>query len=375
MHEPRTLAIVLAGGAGGRMGPLTERRAKPALPFGGLYRLIDFPLSNCANSRIDDVWVLQQYRPHSLEEHLANGRPWDLDRTDGGLLILHPFSGGREGGFNEGNADALWRHHGLIDELGADVVVVLSADAVYTLDYRQLVDRHLATGADVTMATTEVDGDTSRFGVVQVAGDGRVTGFRYKPDEPTGDLVTMEVFAYRPEALLGTLEDLAGSAGGGGLADFGDGLLPQLVDAGKAYELRFDGYWRDVGTPESYWQAHQDLVTGDSPALDLDDSAWPVRTTGADRPPARIAATASIERSLVSPACRVAGRVVDSVLSPGVVVEDGAVVERSVVFHDTVIRAGARVERAIVDSRVDVAAGETVRSEDPDHPVAILARR
>jgi glucose-1-phosphate adenylyltransferase len=374
MTHPRTLAIVLAGGAGGRMGALTERRAKPALPFGGLYRLIDFPLSNCANSRIDDVWVLQQYRPHSLEEHLANGRPWDLDRTDGGLLILHPFSGGDEGGFNEGNADALWRHHGLIGELGADVVLVLSADAVYTMDYRKVVDHHLAVGADVTMATTIVEEDASRFGVVEVASDGRITRFDYKPEEPAGDVVTIEVFAYRPPSLLGALEELAGEAHGKGerLADFGDGLLPRLVDEGKAFEHRFEGYWRDVGTPESYWKAHQDLLAGATPGLDLDDASWPVRTTGAHRPPARISASASVEGSLVSPACRVAGRIVDSVLSPGVVVEDGAVVERSVVLHDAVIRAGARVEQAVVDSRVEVAAGAAVRSDDPEHPVAVV---
>jgi glucose-1-phosphate adenylyltransferase len=155
------------------MGALTARRAKPALPFGGLYRLIDFPLSNCANSGIDDVWVIQQYQPYSLEDHLANGRPWDLDRTSGGLLTLHPFSGGEGEGMHEGNADALWRHRRLIAEFDADVVIVLSADAPYTLDYRLIRDAHLERDADVTMAKTEVDEDPSRFGVVQVADDGR----------------------------------------------------------------------------------------------------------------------------------------------------------------------------------------------------------
>ena len=212
------------------MGALTERRAKPALPFAGLYRLVDFALSNCANSRMDDVWVLQQYRPHSLEDHLANGRPWDLDRTSGGLLILHPFSGGEEGGFHAGNADALWHHRSLLDEFGADVILVLSADAVYALDYRDVIDTHLANDADVTMATTRVDEDPGRFGVVEADSDGRVTGFAYKPDRPAGDLVTMEIFAYRPAALLGTLEELA-SENDGELSDFGDELIPRLVDA------------------------------------------------------------------------------------------------------------------------------------------------
>lgn len=361
----------MAGGAGSRMGPLTERRAKPALPFGGIYRLIDFALSNCSNSRIDDVWVLQQYRPHSLEDHLANGRPWDLDRTSGGLLILHPFSGGKEGGFHAGNADALWHHRSLLEEFDADVVLVLSADAVYTLDYGDVVDTHLATGADVTMATTRVDEDPGRFGVVEAAADGRVTGFAYKPDEPVGDLVTMEVFAYRPAALLGTLAELA-DGGDGELSDFGDELVPRLVDAGRAYEHRFDGYWRDVGTPDAYWQAHQDLLAGGPAGIDLDDPSWPVRTTGAHRPPARIAASASVENSMVSPACRVAGRVVDSVLSPGVVVEEGAFLCGAVVLHDAVIRAGARVERAVIDAGAEVAARSTVRSHDPENPTVMV---
>ncbi len=351
------------------MGPLTEHRAKPALPFAGLYRLIDFPLSNCANSRISDVWVLQQYQPFSIEDHLANGRPWDLDRTQGGLLILQPFTGGEEEGFAEGNADALWRHRKLIRDFGADVVLVLSADAVYTLDYRDVIDAHLAADADVTMVTSKVEEDAGRFGVVTVDEDHLVTGFAYKPDEPESDLVTTEVFAYRPAALLETLEDLG--EGDGPLADFGDALLPRLVDAGRAYAFRLSSYWRDLGTPESYWQAHQDLIDGNG--LDLDDLDWRIRTTAGHRPPAMIAAGASVEDSLVSPACRVDGRVLRAVLSPGVVVEAGAVVANSVILHGAVIRAGARVERAIVDAGVEVAAGTTVRSDDPDQPVAIAS--
>ena len=371
MRRASTLALVLAGGAGGRMRPLTDRRAKPALPFAGLYRLIDVPLSNCANSGIDDVWVLQQYQPHDLEDHLANGRPWDLDRTDGGLLILHPFTGGAEGGFHEGNADALWRHHHLIAELATDVVLVLSADAVYTLDYRDVVERHVATGADVTMATAKVD-DPERFGVVQVDGDGRVVEFSYKPDQAATDLVTIEVFAFRRTALLDTLEEL--KADGEELADFGDALMPALVAGGRAYEHRFEGYWRDVGTPDSYWQAHRDLIDGTAAraGLDLDDRDWPIRTRGAHRPPAHFGPGASVEDALVSPACRVAGRVTRSVLSPGVVVEEGAVVEDAVVLHDAVIRAGARVERAIVDAGAEVAANDRVRPGDGE-PVAVVA--
>ncbi len=369
MTRTRTLALILAGGPGSRMGALTRARAKPALSFGGVYRLVDFPLSNCANSGIEDVWLIQQYQPYSLEEHVANGRPWDLDRTVGGLLILHPFAGSEEGGFPEGNADALWRHRRLIAEFDADVVVVLSADAVYTFDYRDLVDAHLAADADVTMATTRVDEDPSRFGVVITDRDGPVRDFSYKPAEPKSDVVTMEIFAYRPSALLGTLEDLPPE--GDARSDFGDALVPRLVSQGRAFEYRFDGYWRDLGTPESYWRAHQDLLGGDG--VDLRDPRWPVRTTGGHQPPARITATGSADNSLVSPACLVAGRAVDSVLSPGVVVEQGAVVDHAVVLREAVIRSGAHVERAIVDAHFDVAGDVTVRGGDPDDPVVVVA--
>jgi len=361
---------VLAGGAGSRMGPLTERRAKPALPFAGLYRLIDFPLSNCTNSGITDVWVLQQYQPHSLEDHLANGRPWDLDRSFGGLVLLQPFTGGDEEGFAEGNADALWRHHRMIAEFGADVVLVLSADAVYTLDYRDVIDSHLERDADVTMVTTEVDEDAGRFGVVIADDGGRVTSFEYKPDAPESNVVTTEVFAYRPSALLETLGSLA--EGDEPLEDFGDALLPRLVDAGRAYAFPLPGYWRDVGTPDSYWQAHQDLLDG--AGLDLDDLDWRIMTRAGHRPPALVETGATVERSLVSPACRVAGRVVRSVLSPGVVVEAGAVVEESVVLHDAVVKAGATVARAIVDAGVEVQAGRDIASATEDTTIAIYAR-
>jgi glucose-1-phosphate adenylyltransferase len=336
------------------MGPLTQHRAKPAMPFAGHFRLIDFPLSNCANSGISDVWVLQQYQPHSLEDHLANGRPWDLDRTEGGLLILHPFTGAEGEGFTEGNADALRRHRRLLDEFAADVILVLSADAVYTLDYRDVVATHLERDADVTMVTARVDEDPGRFGVVSVDGDARVTDFAYKPDDPRGDLVTTEVFAYRPRALFdGLAED--------GKGDFGDALLPRLVEGGNVFEFRLPGYWRDMGTPESYWQGHQDLVDG---TLDLDSLDWPIRTTSGHRPPARVESGGSVEDSLLSPACRVAGRVRRSVLSPGVVVEAGAQVDDSVLLHGSLIRAGARVKKAIVDSRVEVPAGMTVGGGD-----------
>jgi glucose-1-phosphate adenylyltransferase len=370
----RVLAVVMAGGTGGRMGVLADGRAKPALPFAGTHRLVDFPLSNCVNSGISDVWVVQQYEPHSLEDHLSNGRPWDLDRTRGGLLLLPPFQGEEsKGGWHEGNADALWRHRSLLREANPDVVLVLSADAPYLLDYADVVEAHLAAKADVTMVTTAL-GDTddpSRFGVVITDDHGRVTGFSYKPDEPATDVVTIEVFAYRPESLLDTLADL--DREGEELADFGDSLLPRLVAEGKAVDHRFDGYWRDVGIPDAYLRAHRDLL-GDQPRLDLDRPDWPVRTMPTARPPAHIADGATVEDSLVSPGCRVQGKVVGSVLGPGVHVGPGAEVRDSVLLHDVVVEPDAVVTTAIADVQVVVGRGAAVGATDSrgDDPALVV---
>jgi glucose-1-phosphate adenylyltransferase len=362
MPRTRTLVIVLAGGAGGRLELLTRERAKPAVPYAGTHRLIDFPLSNCHNAGLSDVWISQQFNPISLSDHLANGRPWDLDRTIGGLLTLQPRLGHDDrGGFQRGTADALWRNAPLIREHGPEALVVLSADAVYAYDYGALVDEHMSGDAAVTMVTTEVDpSDADRYGVVS-ARDGKVVDYAYKPDDPDGNLVANEVFVFRPEPLLDTLEELADEAGEDELEDLGHGLLPRLVEAGAARESRFDGYWRDVGTVDAYWESHMDLL-GDEPPIDLDDPDWPVLTHAALlRASARVDG-GSVERSLIAPAARVAGSVSRSVLGRGVVVEEGAVVRESVLLPGAVVRSGARVERAVVDDEVvverDVVVGE-----------------
>ena len=267
MPRTRTLVLILSGGAGGRLELLTHRRAKPAVSFAGTHRLIDFPLSNCLNAGIGDVWVAQQYNPHSLSDHLANGRAWDLDRTTGGLIVLQPAQGNEgDEGFQSGTAEVVHANAPMIREFGPQALVVVSADAVYKLDYDALVDEHIETGADVTMVTTEVEpADAGRYGVVQ-AGGGRVSGYVYKPDEPEGNLVSNEVFVFRPDALLDTLEELDEHE------DLGNELLPRLVDAGGAREHRMIDYWRDVGTIPSYWESHMEL-TEDEPPIDLDDPA------------------------------------------------------------------------------------------------------
>lgn len=324
--------MVLAGGEGGRLDVLTEQRSKPAVPFAGALRLIDFSMSNCRHSRLSDVWVIEQYELHGLNEHLANGRPWDMDRTYGGLQILPPFQNredGKEdgdeeskdkdkgkgegkkekkknnkdtglivlntskekilflflvddhGGFAEGNADAIYRHRRLLREFSPDLLIVLSADHVYKLDYRDVIDFHNDHQADVTMVTTKVpEGDSAtRFGVVQANDEGRVTNFEYKPKHPKSDLVTAEIFVYNFPKLMDTLDQLAED---GELKDYGEELLPQLVKEGNAWEFRLTSYWRDVGVPESYWQASMDLLSQKA-NLNLDDPEWPILTRSAVR--------------------------------------------------------------------------------------------
>jgi glucose-1-phosphate adenylyltransferase len=353
MARPDVLVFVLAGGAGGRLELLTEQRAKPAVPFAGQYRLIDFPLSNCLHSAISDVWVLQQYQPASLNDHLANGRPWDLDRTTGGLLVLPPHEGTRREGFTQGTADGLWRNASLIRELAPRHLIVVSADAVYRLNYRDVLAVHRDAGAALTMVTTRVDrSEAGRYGVVQVDGD-RVVDYAYKPDEPASDTITTEVFVMEPDAALDTLEQLAGEMGEDSLEDLGTHLLPRLVEHETVRQFQQPGYWRDVGTIDAYWSAHMDFLA-DDPPIDLDDLDWPIRTQGGFRSPAWVAEAGSARRSLLAAATSVAGEVVHSVLAPGVRVEAAARVEDSVLLPGAVVRAGARVARAVVDDRVEV---------------------
>ena len=378
MTRKKTLALILAGGSGGRLEVLTEERAKPTVRFGGTHRLIDFALSNCMHSHLTDVWVIEQYQLHSLNDHLANGRPWDLDRTYGGLQVLPPYTGrggegdedsDGQGGFAQGNADAIYRHKKLISEFAPDILVVLSADHIYKLDYRDVIDRHLECKADVTMVTTEVPlEEAGRFGTVEVDNDGRVVNFAYKPEQPSSNLVTTEVFVYDAPVLLKTLDQLVAARSeqsdsddgeGPALRDFGHELLPHLVKTGKAVEYRFNDYWRDVGTVSSYWQAHMDLLAAE-PELVLDNPQWPILTYGIQRLPAHIYASARIDNSLISPGCTIHGHVERSVLAPGVIVEHGAVVRDSILMRDVRVEEGATIVRAIVDEHVRIGENATV---------------
>ena len=366
--RPRILALIQAGGAGGRMDVLTRERAKPALPFAGVYRLVDFPLSNLAHSGISDVWVSVQFQGGTIEEAVFNGRPWDLDRTSGGLRLLAPEQGtgsSDEAGFAEGNADLLFRIRDQVRAFDPELVVVLSSDHVYRFDYTEAIETHRSLGAECTIVTSEVSlAEAVDHATVEHDEQQRVTGFAYKPEEPTTGTVATEVFVYDPQVLITVLEELHHERSvdpdgfDNGLGDFGESLVPRMVDRGRTVVHPMAGYWRDVGKPDKYLAAHRDVLTGDLGIFD--DPRWPIMTRQPQRVPGRVLAGGRVEDSLLSPGVRVHGEVVRSVLGPGVVVEQGAVVRDSIIFADCVVSAGATVDTTIVDEGCLVAAGSTV---------------
>ena len=354
MFKEKVLALILAGGKGGRLGLLTDDKAKPVMPFGGSYRLIDFALSNCVNSQISDVWVIEQYELHSINEHLSNGRPWDLDRTHGGLQVLPPFQDDSEKeGFAEGNADAIYRHVDFIREFNPDILIVLSADHIYKMDFRDAIETHLEKKAALTMVTCEVPkGESaSRFGVVEADKNGLITNFQYKPDKPVSDLITTEVFVYDAKILLKTLKEL--SKDGKKLKDYGDELIPHLVEQKLSFEHRHKGYWRDVGTVKSYWESQMDLLD-EKKKFFFDDENWRILTLSAQRVPAFISASANVKDSLISSGCHIGGNVSRSVLSSGVNVEKGAEMANSIVLPNAFIERGVNLKKVIVDTNVRV---------------------
>ncbi len=359
------LALVQAGGQGGRMDVLTRERAKPALPYGGVHRLIDFPLSSLVHAEVADVWVSLEYQVTSLDDYLSGGRPWSLDRNRGGFRRMVPQTGtgpATESGFAYGNGDLLLRMSADLDTFGASTLVVLSADHVFNMDLAAVIEEHIAAGRVATVLTSEVTKKDAADNVVIVAErDGTITAIEHKPSRPSSGTVATEVFVYDAAILLDTLrdlrQDLAGSEPGddSGLGDFGEHLLPRLAETGKAVAVPMTGYWRDVGQPGLYLQSHRDLIAGRVDVFEHEDrpviSHWP------DRPASRIRATGSCSDSLLSPGADVAGEVVGSVLGPGVVVEKGAVVRDSVLMEDCVVRAGAQVHTAVVDERCEIARG------------------
>jgi glucose-1-phosphate adenylyltransferase len=353
------MAVVLAGGEGERLSILSSVRAKPAVPFGGKYRIIDFTLSNCVNSDITDVLVLTQYNPRSLNDHIGLGRPWDLDRNRGGVKLLQPYiARGRVAQWYRGTADAVLRNIEVIERADADTIVVLAGDHIYKMDYQPFVQAHRRHRADVTIAVRRVPlADASRMGILALDDNDRVTDWQEKPKQPKSDLASMGVYVFSKRALRRWLSE--------DRTDFGAHVIPAMLDGGaRVYGYRFSGYWQDVGTIQSYWDANMALLV-DHPELDLYDKEWVIHTRSEERAPAKIGPTAQVHRSLISHGCVIEGTVVNSVLSPGVRVDVGAVVRDSIVMFDSVIRSGAIVDRSILDKEVIVGQGAHV-GEGPD---------
>ena len=354
----RTMAVILAGGEGERLSILSSVRAKPAVPFGGKYRIIDFTLSNCVNSDITNVVVLTQYNPRSLNDHIGLGRPWDLDRSRGGVRLLQPYiARGRVAEWYRGTADAVLQNLNVIEHNADDAVLVLAGDHIYKMDYQPFLTAHRRHRADVTIAVRRVPlAEASRMGVLAVDDGGRIVDWQEKPRQPKSDLASMGVYVFSKRALRKWL--------GEDRHDFGRHVIPAMLDAGApVFGYQFDGYWQDVGTIQSYWEANMSLVA-DQPELDLYDKDWLIHTRSEERAPAKVGPTAQVHRSLISHGCVINGTVVNSVLSPGVRVDVGAVVRDSIVMFDAVIRSGAVVDRTILDKEVVVGPGAIVGDGD-----------
>lgn len=347
------LAIILAGGQGERLSILAQERAKPALPFAGKYRIIDFTLSNCVNSGIHNVAILTQYQPRSLAEHIGIGAPWGLVPPDRELQLLQPYLA-REGSRNwyKGTADAVYENFQYIEEHGAELILILSGDHVYKMDYSDMLKFHKEKQADLTLAVTPVPEEELRqFGSVTVDESGQVTNFQEKVKQSKSNLVSMGIYLFKKDILHKWLEEDAGSMTS--KHDFGKNILPGMVEKGGVFAYNFDGYWRDVGTVSSYWQANMDLLEI-SPYLLL-STEWPIRTKEDDRPPAMV--SERVVGSLLSHGCVIRGRVEHSILSPGVQVAEGAVVRDSIIMSDTVIGSDSVIDYSILDKEVVIEAG------------------
>ncbi len=353
----QTLAILMAGGAGTRLTVLSEKRAKPAVPFAGKYRIIDFTLSNCVNSGIYDVAVLTQYRPHSLNAHIGIGKPWDLDRQRGGVHLRQPYQGSSADlDWYRGTADAVYRNLDFIQEKNPDVVLILSGDHIYKMDYRPMLAYHREKGADLTVGVMEVPlEETDRFGIMMVNRNMRITEFHEKPkDRDKGSLASMGIYIFNTDVLVQRLSEGTPESP---RIDFGKDVIPNMLAQDKVYAYSFEGYWVDVGTVQSYWETNLALADPTNGALNLHDPDWIIHTRSEERPPVKLGPQAQVINSLVSNGCVIRGRVERSVLSPGVYVSPGAIVRESVIINDTWIGPGAVIDRAIIDENVVVGPG------------------
>ncbi len=342
------IAMLLAGGQGSRLYTLTESTAKPAVPFGGKYRIIDFALSNCINSGIDTVGVLTQYQPLVLNEYIGNGAPWDMDRTFGGVKILPPYQG-KKSDWYKGTANAIYQNLNFVARYDPEYVVILSGDHIYKMDYSKMLEYHKQKEADCTVAVIDVSWEEAkRFGIMTLDENCAITEFHEKPAEPNSTKASMGIYIFNAKKLVSYLtmdEEDPGSTN-----DFGKNIIPAMLNAGeKLFAYQFSGYWKDVGTIDSLWSANMDLL-GESPEFNLNDKEWKIYSRPVAEPPQYVSADSTIKNSIITEGCLIYGTVENSILFNGVVVERGAVVKDSIIMQRSVIDSGATVDYSIIDS-------------------------
>lgn len=359
MRKKECIAMLLAGGQGSRLGLLTKSNAKPAISFGGKYRIIDFSLSNCVNSGIDTVGVLVQYRPMILNRYLGTGEAWDLDSSSGGVHVLPPYATQTGGSWYEGTADSIYHNIDFMDVYDPEYVLIISGDHLYKMDYNLMLQYHKANEADLTISVIEVPWEeASRFGIMSADETGRVTKFQEKPENPESNLASMGIYIFSKEVLRRAL--IADHGDPQSSKDFGKDIIPRLLnDEKRVFAYKFEGYWKDVGTIQSYYDAHMDLLK-DEPEFDIFDDDWKIYSNSNFYPPHMIGTEGDVTDSLVCNGCAINGMIEHSVIGMGVTVDEGAFVKDSVLLPDCHIKSGCRIERAVVDEGSEVAEGTNV---------------
>ncbi len=373
LAQKECVAMLLAGGQGSRLYALTSEIAKPAVPFGGKYRIIDFPLSNCINSGIDTVGVLTQYEPLVLNDYIGNGQPWDLDRMYGGVHILSPYQAKRGQEWYKGTANAIYQNMPFIQRYNPEYVVILSGDHIYKMNYDKMLAFHKQNNADVTVATIKVPiEEASRFGIVNTGKNDRIEMFEEKPKNPKSDLASMGIYVFTAKKLYKYLEEDEKNPESSN--DFGKNILPEMLARGeRMFAYVFSGYWKDVGTIDSLYDANMDLL-GDKPSFDISDTNWRIHSRNPIAPPHYIGSNGRASGSIVALGCEINGVVESSILSANVKVEEGATVKGSVIFSNCVIKKGAKVLNSIIDENVEIGENAVVGSLNKPRKITVLGR-
>ncbi len=374
IRKKKCVAMLLAGGQGSRLYALTNNIAKPAVSFGGKYRIIDFPLSNCVNSGIDTVGVLTQYQPLVLNDYIGNGQPWDLDRSFGGVHILSPYQGKHSSDWYKGTANAIYQNLHFIKQFNPDYVLILSGDHIYKMNYSKMLNYHILNNADCTIASLKVPlEEASRFGILNTKENGEIYEFEEKPKKPKSTLASMGIYIFSTTKLFKYLEE--DSQNPNSSNDFGKDILPKMLACGeKMMAYQFEGYWKDVGTINSLFEANMDLL-GDVPNFDVSDNNWKIQSRSPLAPPQYIGEGAKTDNSIIMSGCEIYGTVENSVLASDVIIQKNAVVKNSIIMSDVVIEEGAVIEYSIIDERTIVKKGASIGSpKESDKGIALIGR-